>query len=905
MSRVRVSRIGVLSFTLYSLAFFIHLPETQAMNSKATKGQKVLMGHVPRLPAGLLAHGEMNSTNELRLAIGVPLRDPAGLDTFLAQVSNPASAAYRHYLTPLEFTERFGPTEDDYRAVMQFANTNGLTVTATYSNRLVLDVKGPVRNIERAFRLTLLSYRHPTEGRDFFAPDREPSVDVQLPIADVSGLNNYVLPHPRSWKIDNASGTPRTGSGSGGAYIGGDFRAAYLPGVTLTGAGQSVGLLQFDGYYTNDILAYATAAGITAVPVVPVLLDGYDGTPTTGANSGNPEVSLDIEMCMAMAPGLSQIIVYEAGPSGAANDILNAMVNANQAKQLSSSWAWSGGPTTTTDNIFKQMATQGQTFFEASGDSDAYTTGANSVNGVDNVSLPGVPSSNPYITLVGGTTLSTTGPGGVWASETTWNWGLHNGNYVGSSGGISSYYSLPTWQSGINMTTNGGATTNRNIPDVALTADNVFVNYGSNKSGAFGGTSCAAPLWAGLTALINEQASIAGKGTVGFLNTALYTIGQGPSYVLAFHDITTGDNTWPSSPNQFYAAAGYDLCTGWGTPAGQPLIDSLAGVANSLTISPPIGFTSTGPVGGPFNPVSGTFTLSNSASSSVSWALANATDWLNVSPTNGTLGAGGTTQFSATLNAAAGSLSPGTYTAPLLVTNLSGGTVALDITLLVGQSLVQNGGFETGDFTGWTLVGDTTIGGNVYNAVETEASFNVVHSGTYGAFLGDTLLASLSQNISTIPGQHYLLSLWLNNDASGTVQQFYVNWNGSTLFHLLNPPAFSWTNLQFLVTASGTSTPLQFQAENDPSYFGLDDVNVSPVPTPVFQNITTSGNNLQLSWLTTTGLVYQVQYKTNLFQANWLNLSAPFLATSSSSSIVDTNALRASPQRFYRLQVAP
>src|SRR5208283_114946 len=211
------------------------------------------------------------------------------------------------------------------------------------------------------------------------------------------------------------------------------------------------------------------------------------------------------------------------------------------------------------------------------GDSDAFTTGSSSTNGVDNPLLANTPASSPYIITVGGTTLTTTGPGGAWSSETVWNWGLHSGSYVGSSGGISSYYSIPSWQTNMSMTANGGSTTYRNIPDVALTADNVYVKYGNGSSTTVGGTSCAAPLWAGLAALINQQSLTAGRSTIGFVNPAIYSLGKSTNFSASFHDIMTGNNIWPSSPNGFYAVSGYDLCTGWGTPAGQSLINTLAG----------------------------------------------------------------------------------------------------------------------------------------------------------------------------------------------------------------------------------------------------------------------------------------------------------------------------------------
>lgn len=871
---------------------------------------KTLYGHVPAVLAHLPAKGALPSTNRLNLAIGLPLRDRAGLDHYLAQLYDPASTNYHHYLSPGQFTEEFGPTETDYATVIAFARHNHFTITTAYANRLVLDVNGSVADIQRAFHTTLRTYRHPTEARDFYAPDVEPSVQANLPIADISGLNNYVLPHPRSLKLSpklQNNATAQSGSGPGGAYMGNDFRAAYLPGVSLNGSGQKVGMVEFDGYYASDISSYETAAGLPSVPLRTVLLDGYNGVPTAGPNSGNPEVSLDIEMAVSMAPGLSQILIFEAGPNGLQNDVLNAMAASNLVSQLSCSWGWGGGPSTTTDNIFMQMAAQGQSFFQASGDSDAYTTGSNSVNGVDNPSLDNAPASNPYITVVGGTTLTTTGPGGSWSSEQVWNWGLDNGNYVGSSGGVSSYYSIPDWQTNVSMASNGGSTTNRNLPDVALTGDNIYVAYGDGSSGTFGGTSCATPLWAALTALMNEQSFAGGRTTLGFLNPAIYALGGSTNYSASFNDITSGNDTSSDSPGEFYAVTGYDLCTGWGTPHGQNLINAIAGLPDTLGVLPAIGFTATETVGGSFNAASTTFQLTNAGTVSLQWSLINTSSWLQASLTSGVLAVGGSTNVTVTLSASADSLALGNYDADLQFTNWTTHVAQnAQFTLQVAQSLVQNGGFETGDFTGWTLVGDTVVSTiseiEIYNAVENTTDYPlVVHSGNYGAFLGDTQVATLSQTLSTAPGNNYLLSFWLDNPISGTTQIFQANWDGNSLYSITNPPAFGWTNFQFIVTAAGNDV-LQFGAENDPNYFGLDDVSVTYIPPVTFQTIGQTGGMLNLNWATVTGLVYQVQYKTNLLQTNWLNLTQPIIAT---CNILTASDAVSSPQRFYRLTVSP
>ena len=210
-------------------------------------------------------------------------------------------------------------------------------------------------------------------------------------------------------------------------------------------------MFEEDGFYTNDIAAYETQIGLTSNPptLVVVPVDGGQPVPTP---YGNPEVSLDIEMVLSMSPGVSKIYVYE-GPLFSTlsaytefEDLLNRMANDNLVKQIGCSWyIFDGTPDAVAEQIFQQMALQGQSFFSASGDSDAYT------------GLIPFPGDSPHITQVGGTTL-TTRNGAGYASETVWNWGVEYGDDgVGSSGGISTTYSIPSWQTNINYTLNGGS----------------------------------------------------------------------------------------------------------------------------------------------------------------------------------------------------------------------------------------------------------------------------------------------------------------------------------------------------------------------------------------------------------------------------------------------------------------
>jgi subtilase family serine protease len=501
--------------------------------------------HVPEAVAGGRARlvGQPPATQRLSLAISLPLRNENGLNDLLQQIYDPQSSSYRHYLSVQEFTERFGPGPGDYEAVRQFARTNGLTVVDTAANRMVMDVEGSVASIEKAFQVKMGLYQHPSENRTFYSPDREPSLDLGVPVLHISGLDNFTLPRSKNTRRRTEPGTIEgTGSGPGGQYVGSDMRAAYYGSRPLSGAGQSIGLFEYAGYEVSDVqLYFTTLKQPFNVPIKGVSLNGVPlkCPPQTCDDS---EQVIDIEMAVSMAPGLTSVVMYVGSDDVS---IFNQMAVDNIAKQLSCSWGWSDDESSL-DPIFKEMAAQGQSVFVATGDSGSGTPG-------DVV----WPADDPYVTAVGGTDINTNGPGGPWQSETGWSGSAGSPSKNGIP--IPSYQKLP----GVINSLNNGSTTLRNYPDVAAESNtDQWSCYDGSCGGGNGGTSFAAPQWAGLEAMANQQEVSRGKSTLGFLNPTLYRIGIGSHYTADFHDITSGNN------GGYNAVKGYDLVTGWGSLIG-------------------------------------------------------------------------------------------------------------------------------------------------------------------------------------------------------------------------------------------------------------------------------------------------------------------------------------------------
>jgi kumamolisin len=386
----------------------------------------------------------------------------------------------------------------------------------------------------------------------------------------VIGLDNAEVYHPHSYlrPVNWRSAEPMNiGTGPGGGMSPSDISTAYnLNSFDSKGSGQVLGLFQLDGYNASDIAEYEKYFGLPSVPLKNVLVGNVSGK----AGSNAAEVTLDIELMVAMAPKASQIIVYE-GPNTNSGilSVFNRIATDNLAKQISTSWGATESLTNSSflmseNAIFAQMAAQGQTIFAAAGDNGAYDNG--STLSVDD------PAAQPFVVGVGGTRLYVNS-NGTRNRETTWNSGSAQNGAGG--GGISALWGIPSYQQGVSTV---ASKTMRNVPDVAMNSDpnSGYAIYYGGKWSVFNGTSCAAPLWAGFTAIVNQKRAQSGGKTLGFASPALYQIGKGTNSKLSFYDIADG------STNLYYSAmAGYDNTTGWGSFNGAGLISALT------TITPP------------------------------------------------------------------------------------------------------------------------------------------------------------------------------------------------------------------------------------------------------------------------------------------------------------------------------
>jgi hypothetical protein len=582
--------------------------------SAATPG-RVRVGRTPRHPARSHVVGALPGSRQLGLTVMLKPSDPAALASYAAAVSTPGSPLYHHYLTVAEFRRRFGPSADEVSAVKTSLRAQGLQPGAVSANGLAIPLSAPSGTVARAFSLSFQQVQLPS-GRTAFANTQPPQLSAAVAgdVQAVVGLDDLAQAHPvalapttRSRARPHvaprvATGGPQpcsSASGVSGAYTADQLASAYrLSGLYSAGdqgAGQTVALVEFEPYSTSDIAAYQACYGTSASVTLRQVSRG------AGSGAGSGESALDIEDVIGLAPGAS-IQVYEGPKNATTQQVLatySAIVNDNTVKVISTSWGicepdLQSGVADSENTLFQEAATQGQSMFAASGDSGSEDCDGDASGGtqlaVDD------PGSQPYVTSVGGTSISALGPP---PSETVWNDVCSSGVACGGGGGISRVWPMPTWQSAapsslnvVSAASSGapcGATSGycREVPDVSADADpftGYVIRYGGSW-GAIGGTSASAPLWAALAALSNASSACTGE-TIGFANPLLYTVAAG--YPTDFNDVTSANNDVTGSNGGKYAAGPrYDMASGLGTPNGAALAQALCGAADPVSVTSP------------------------------------------------------------------------------------------------------------------------------------------------------------------------------------------------------------------------------------------------------------------------------------------------------------------------------
>ena len=609
--------VGLLAILLLGSLF---LPNRFFHGAQAERLHRHDVGGLPPLVHFSQLQGTDDQSRLLQMSVGLSLRNQARLSALLAGMYDPASPYYHQFLTPNEFAQQFGPTAEQQQAVIDYLTQQGFTVTATYPT--LIDFNGPESLAEQVFGVSINDYLSP-DGRLFFSNATAPALpaDLAANVISINGLDNASqFYHPpivsQSTSFANPSAgancpAPGQSGGGGGGGIFGGSQVAYIPSqfskaynydglhnAGLHGEGQTVGVFELDGYSQADIQAYAQCFGGGNVPLSNVVLDGFNGQPGAGAI----EVELDIEVILSMAPNLSKLVVYEAPNSTQGWNDEWARIVQDRVPVVSVSWGDCeknmGQQEAQQENqYFQQAAAQGQSILVASGDSGSSSCFQLQGNSFDFSLNADDPASQPYVTGVGGTNL-TLNSDNSYSSETVWNGGFLGG---AGGGGISQFWKIPSWQTGPGVQ-NSYSNGMREVPDVSLDADPatgypVYCTAGSSCSGGgitgggggwltVGGTSAAAPMWAAMVALANQQAAKQGKGPIGFLNPLIYKIGAGSHYSADFHDITPPSNSSLPSNNDegfnggaYPVTQGYDMATGWGTfDATKLTADLVAGV---------------------------------------------------------------------------------------------------------------------------------------------------------------------------------------------------------------------------------------------------------------------------------------------------------------------------------------
>ncbi len=453
-----------------------------------------------------------------------------------------------------DFERQFGAEPADMSAVKTFAGQHGLSVVEESAGRCTVVLAGTVAQMEAAFGVKLQEYEHPSgnfRGRQGY---------VQLPVEldgivlAVLGLDNRPQAKPH-FKLRDAHHTATRRPHATPAAFTPTQLASLYDYPAATGAGQCVGIIELGGGFTQgDLQTYFSNLGVGMPTVKAVSVDGGTNSPTGDANGPDGEVMLDIEVVGAVAPEATIAVYFAPNTDAGFLDAVTTAIHdtTNKPSVISISWGgpesnWTQQAMTAMDAAFQAAAALGVTICVASGDNGSSDGVA---DGADHVDFP---ASSPFALACGGTSVHANKTNIT--SEVVWNDGANGG---AGGGGVSCFFPVPSWQANLQVATSNGVTAalrSRGVPDVAGDADPVtgyeVLIDGTNT--VIGGTSAVAPLWAGLLARINQ---LAGKSS-GLIQPQLY------QNVQALRDITQGNN------GDFSASAGWDACTGLGSPDGQ------------------------------------------------------------------------------------------------------------------------------------------------------------------------------------------------------------------------------------------------------------------------------------------------------------------------------------------------
>ena len=479
------------------------------------------------------------------------------------------------HLSRTQYAARYGADPKDVQRVRAFARAHGLKVSGVDRGARAVKLTGTAAACSKAFQVDLSMYQCPRatyRGRigPVYIPESLKSIIVSVhghdnrPQAQAHFRIAPNQPYSAQADPDDSSSVSYTAPQVGELY---DFPSS------ATGQGQTIGIIELGGGYTqSDLNTYFSALGISPAPTVTaVSVDGAQNQPTGDSGGPDAEVMLDIEVAGAVAPGAMIAVYFAPNTDSGFLDAINQAVNdkTNNPSVISISWGgpeptWTSQSLQSYNSALEAASAVGVSVCVAAGDNGA-TDGVD--DGLDHVDFP---ASSPYALACGGTHL--VGSGTIITSEVVWNDLPDNG---ATGGGVSETFPLPTWQANANVppSVNPGNFVGRGVPDVAGDAD-PFTGYQIDVDGSdvvVGGTSAVAPLWAGLIACFNSSL----EAPAGYLNPTLYQTVAGAAGT--FHDITSGNN------DGYQAGPGWDACSGWGSPNGAAILQSLAGMSASTT----------------------------------------------------------------------------------------------------------------------------------------------------------------------------------------------------------------------------------------------------------------------------------------------------------------------------------